>query len=106
MSKKKKYACTISGFIDYDENEGVEFNNLEETLKNIPKIFPSITAKKIYNQDGYGLKLTSDNYDDLKHAYIRICCANNGEAKYQKLVANNQLEDELESLGFYELDYE
>ncbi len=93
---KKNYTCVMPEYDEYDLEPEFEFNTIDRAIAEIPKKFPSITAKK----DRYDLVLTTSNLNELKHAFICLCYAN-GEQFYQQLCANGKLDAELESLDFF-----
>lgn len=94
----------IGDYIDYPENTSNPFSTLKKALKNIPKMFPKVKALvKKPRGCGEGIELSSNDEDQLKKAFICLCY-DNGEQHYDEFVKNGTLEDELESMGFY--DYE
>lgn len=106
---------TFDGFIEYEDDEECGYNaevdlgkgekwhgTIDSVMKNIKKFFPKITkVKKIFNNDGPGFIIWSDDLDTLKHIWIRLGYTD-GEQKYQELIKTNMLEDELEKSCFYD----
>lgn len=92
----------IDEFVNYPDTPD-EFNTIDKVIKNLPKQLPSVKATKVKTPSGIGLGLSSKNKDDLKKAWIWLTYEN-GKNKYDELVKNDELEDELESTGFYDFE--
>ena len=105
MAKSKLQSITFTDYIEYGADEfgpGEEWKcTRDSVVKNIKKHYPKVAkAEKIRTPDGPGLKIYSDDLDTLKKIWIALSYSD-GDAHYDEMVKNGELEDELESTDFY-----
>lgn len=100
----KKYSWYLDEFIDYSDDDVVseEFASIDATKKNLPKYIPSVTVYEAPENSARrgGILMTSDSLDDLKKAVIYISYAD-GIDEYDRLVKSGKLDNELESMDFF-----
>lgn len=90
-----KYCYTFEEFIEYDDEPG-DYNTIAKVVKNLPIAIPSI---KVFTDKRNTIHICSNNLNDIKKAVIYLSFAD-GEKEYNTLIANNELDQELDSLDF------
>ena len=94
----KTYSFTITDYINYDDEDVspsyAPFRTLPLAVKNIPQMFPGLTAAAMR---GRHLYVKGTNLDALKKAFMYALGV--GE-EYEDAVKNNTLDDALMSYDF------